>query len=60
MVLVTDWNEFKQLDLARVRDGDGTPALLDGRNSTTRATLAALGFHYVGVGLPTATAPVNA
>jgi UDPglucose 6-dehydrogenase len=59
VLVTTKWNEFKGLDLARVRDAMVTPLLLDGRNLYDARDLAALGFQYHGIGLPTATAPVN-
>jgi UDPglucose 6-dehydrogenase len=53
-VLVTEWAEFKELDLARVRALLRAPVLLDGRNLYDPRELAALGFTYHGVGLPPA------
>jgi UDPglucose 6-dehydrogenase len=50
VVLVTEWNEFKQLDLARLRDVMAYPFLVDGRNLYDPATLTALGFVYSGIG----------
>src|SRR5699024_5485164 len=32
LVVVTPWNEFKQLDMARVRDSMNQPIMVDGRN----------------------------
>lgn len=52
VVLVTEWNEFKGLDLARVRDQMRRPVLLDGRNLYDPADVVPLGFTYRGVGLP--------
>ncbi len=52
VALVTEWNEFKGLDLARVREGMARPVLVDGRNLYDPRELAALGFIYRGVGLP--------
>ncbi len=59
VVLATKWNEFKGLDLARVRDGLRAPVLVDGRNLYDPQELAALGFTYRGVGLPTYPAPTE-
>jgi len=50
VVLVTEWNEFKQLDLARLRDVMAYPFLVDGRNLYDPAALTALGFVYSGIG----------
>jgi UDPglucose 6-dehydrogenase len=50
VVLVTQWNEFKQLDLARVGSLMKQRVLIDGRNIYEPERLAALGFRYRGVG----------
>jgi UDPglucose 6-dehydrogenase len=50
LVLCTEWNEFKQLDLARVHGSMRTPVLIDGRNLYEPRRMADLGFHYRGVG----------
>lgn len=52
VLLVTEWNEFKGVDLARVRDSMRVPILLDGRNLYDPYEVAALGFTYRGIGLP--------
>jgi UDPglucose 6-dehydrogenase len=52
VALITDWNEFKGLDLARVRESMRRPTLLDGRNLYDPQEVAALGFTYCGVGVP--------
>ncbi|HEX6509854.1 MAG TPA: UDP-glucose/GDP-mannose dehydrogenase family protein [Chloroflexota bacterium] len=49
VVLITEWNEFKNLDLERVRASMRRPLLLDGRNLYEPEALRALGFEYVGV-----------
>ncbi len=50
LVVVTEWNEFKQLDMARIKDSMTQPVLLDGRNIYEPATMKALGFTYLGIG----------
>ncbi len=50
VVVVTDWNEFKQLDMARLRDLMKQPVVVDGRNIYDPAHMAALGFRYRGFG----------
>jgi hypothetical protein len=52
VALITDWNEFKGVDLERVRAGMCRPVLLDGRNLYDPHEIAALGFTYCGVGVP--------
>jgi UDPglucose 6-dehydrogenase len=50
VIVVTDWNEFKHLDLERVRDSMRQPVILDGRNIYAPEQMAALGFTYSGIG----------
>ena len=50
LIVITEWNEFKNLDLARIRDLMKQPVLVDGRNIYDPATMKELGFHYRGVG----------
>ncbi len=50
LAVITDWNEFKHLDLARVRDLMKRPVLVDGRNIYEPEMMKALGFYYRGVG----------
>jgi UDPglucose 6-dehydrogenase len=50
LVVVTEWNEFKNLDLAKVRAAMKTPVLFDGRNIYEPAEMRALGFTYRGIG----------
>jgi UDPglucose 6-dehydrogenase len=50
LVVVTDWNEFKQLDLPRIRKLMRTPNLIDGRNIYEPEEMNALGFRYRGIG----------
>jgi UDPglucose 6-dehydrogenase len=50
LVVVTPWNEFKQLDLARVKSLLKSPVIYDGRNIYNPVELTGLGFRYYGVG----------
>ncbi len=50
LVVVTEWNEFKNLDLAKVRDSMKTPVLFDGRNIYEAAEMRTLGFTYRAIG----------
>jgi UDPglucose 6-dehydrogenase len=50
LVVVTEWNEFKQLDRARLRDLMRQPILFDGRNIYEPDEMARSGFTYRGVG----------
>ncbi|MCP4905547.1 MAG: UDP-glucose/GDP-mannose dehydrogenase family protein [bacterium] len=50
MTIVTEWNEFRMLDLARARELMLEPRMVDMRNIYDAERVAAEGFHYVGVG----------
>lgn len=50
LVLVTEWNQFRALDMARIRDLMKKPRIADLRNIYDPADLRELGFEYVGVG----------
>jgi UDPglucose 6-dehydrogenase len=50
LVIVTEWNEFKQLDWARVRELMAYPFVVDGRNLYDPQEMVRLGFVYAGVG----------
>jgi len=52
VLLLTEWNEFKQIDLARVLSGLRRPVLIDGRNMFVPAEMRAQGFEYASVGRP--------
>jgi UDPglucose 6-dehydrogenase len=57
VVLVTEWNEFRELDMARIRQTMRTPVLLDGRNIYDPRRMAELGFRYLGMGRTAPTQP---
>jgi UDPglucose 6-dehydrogenase len=50
VVVVTEWNEFRQLDLARLKRSMRRPVLVDGRNIYDPAAMRRLGFVYRGMG----------
>ena len=50
VVLVTEWNEFKQLDLVRLKRSMRRPVLVDGRNLYDPQAMRELGFVYRGIG----------
>lgn len=50
LLVVTEWEEFRQLDLARVRGLMEVPVLVDGRNLYDPDAVHAAGFEYVGMG----------
>jgi len=50
LVIVTDWNEYRFPDFARVKAALRTPVLIDGRNLYDPAKMQALGFTYRSIG----------
>ena len=50
LVFVTEWNQFRALDMGRIRDLMRTPKIADLRNIYDPADMRELGFEYVGVG----------
>jgi UDPglucose 6-dehydrogenase len=50
LVVVTEWNEFKQLDLDRIKGLLKQPVIFDGRNIYDPVKMKALGFTYRGLG----------
>jgi UDPglucose 6-dehydrogenase len=52
LVIVTEWDAFRALDLERIRDALKQPVLVDLRNIYRADDLAEHGFTYVSVGRP--------
>ncbi len=50
LMVITEWNEFKQLDLVMLRDLMRQPVIFDGRNIYDPEIMKKLGFHYHGLG----------
>jgi UDPglucose 6-dehydrogenase len=50
LVVCTEWNEFKQLDLRRIRSVMRQPVMVDGRNIYDPKTMINYGFKYRGIG----------
>ena len=50
LLVVTEWNEFREPDFARIKSLMRRPAIFDGRNIYNPQTLRELGFHYEGIG----------
>ena len=57
LVIVTEWNEFKQLDLERVRTLLAQPIIIDGRNVFDPARMEEIGFIYKSVGRASTAGP---
>jgi len=50
LVIATEWDEFKKLDLKRARKGLSHPILFDGRNLFDPKEMEKLGFIYKSIG----------
>ena len=50
LVILTEWNEFRALDLVRLREALRTPVLVDLRNVYDPTEMSELGFRYSCVG----------
>ncbi len=50
LVVATEWEEFKKLDLERVRKALTHPIMFDGRNLFDASQMEALGFIYKSIG----------
>jgi UDPglucose 6-dehydrogenase len=50
LVLITDWQQFKTLDYARLAELMHQPVIIDGRNFLNPQSLEAQGFQYLGIG----------
>jgi UDPglucose 6-dehydrogenase len=57
LVLLTEWNEFRALDLDRVKSLLANPLVIDLRNIYQPQEMADAGLAYVSVGRPTQRAP---
>ncbi|WP_299326845.1 UDP-glucose/GDP-mannose dehydrogenase family protein [Parasphingopyxis sp.] len=56
LVIVTEWDQFRALDLSRMADILNQPILVDLRNIYSGEEAAQAGLRYVGVGQPSITA----
>jgi UDPglucose 6-dehydrogenase len=50
LVVVTEWNEFKQLDLQKVKSLLKSPVIYDGRNIYDPTVMKEMGFNYKSIG----------
>ncbi|MCL5432888.1 MAG: nucleotide sugar dehydrogenase, partial [Patescibacteria group bacterium] len=50
LIILTEWNEFRQLDLGKIKQLMKQPIILDGRNIYDPDKIKRLGFFYQGVG----------
>ena len=50
LVFVTEWNQFRALDMLRIRQSMRVPRIADLRNMYMPSDMQEMGFEYVGVG----------
>ena len=57
LVIATEWNEFKSLNMLQIRELMSRPIVIDGRNIYEPSLMHSLGFTYRGMGRGTEPAP---
>ena len=50
LLIVTEWDEFKDLDLKKIKQAMANPIIVDGRNIFDSEHVRSLGFEYYSVG----------
>lgn len=50
MLIVTEWPQFSQMDLAKIKKLLKSPIIIDGRNIFDPHKVKDLGFYYLGIG----------
>lgn len=50
LVLVTEWDEYKDLDMTKILESMKGNIFIDGRNQYSPSKLKELGFNYIGMG----------
>lgn len=51
LVIITEWPEFREMDLEKIRKNLKKPIIVDGRNIFEKNRMAELGFKYLGIGI---------
>ena len=59
LLVLTEWREFYDLDLSRIKSLLKLPILLDGKNVFTSSAAQAAGLNYYGIGCPTIRQPLS-
>jgi UDPglucose 6-dehydrogenase len=54
LVIVTDWNEYRNPDFERIKKGLVRPVIIDGRNLYDPERMSDLGIRYYSIGRPAA------
>jgi UDPglucose 6-dehydrogenase len=50
LLIITEWDEFKELDFSKIKKLMKRPIIIDGRNIYEPKKMKKLGFKYVGIG----------
>lgn len=50
LLIVTEWDEFRELDLKKIKDSMTNPIIVDGRNIYEPTKVRKLGFEYYSIG----------
>jgi UDPglucose 6-dehydrogenase len=50
IIILTEWNEFKELDFSKIKTAMKSPNIIDGRNLYEPEQMKAQGFNYIGIG----------
>ena len=55
LAVMTDWNQFRNPDFARIKKQLKAPIIFDGRNLYASGLIASQGFAYFAIGRPEVT-----
>jgi len=50
LIIITEWTEFRQIDLEKVKEILKSPVIFDGRNIYDLSYMKELGFKYISIG----------
>ena len=50
LLILTEWNEFKEMDLKKIKSLLKSPLIIDGRNIYDLKTMEKEGFRYISIG----------
>ena len=50
LIVLTEWNEFRELDFSDIKNRMKSPNIIDGRNLYEPEQMKAKGFNYMGIG----------
>lgn len=50
LLIITEWDEFRKLDLAKIKKSMANPIIVDGRNVYDSDAVRKLGFEYYSIG----------